>query len=47
MAPADADLTAFQLDAVLIAVNHALRLGDPAAVDRLRSIVAGILAPPR
>jgi AcrR family transcriptional regulator len=47
IAPADADLTAFQLDAVLIAVNHALRLGDPAAVDRLRSIVAGILAPPR
>jgi AcrR family transcriptional regulator len=47
IAPVDADVTAFQIDAVLIAVNHALRLGDPVALDRLRAIVAGILAPPR
>jgi AcrR family transcriptional regulator len=44
IAPVDADVTAFQIDAVLVAVNTALRVGDPAALDRLRGIVDGILA---
>ncbi|WP_280238565.1 TetR/AcrR family transcriptional regulator [Nocardia abscessus] len=41
----DADLAAFQIDAVLCATNTALRLGDPEAADRARRIVEGFLAP--
>ncbi|WP_215547029.1 TetR/AcrR family transcriptional regulator [Amycolatopsis sp. CA-230715] len=43
----DADLAAFQLDAVLCATNTALRLGDCDAVSRVRRIVDGLLAPLR
>ena len=39
----DADLTAFQLDAVLLATNTALRLGDPAAVPRARRVIDKLL----
>ncbi|BDT94883.1 TetR/AcrR family transcriptional regulator [Nocardia sputorum] len=41
----DADLTAFQIDAVLCATNIALRIGDPDAADRARRIVEGFLRP--
>lgn len=43
----DADLAAFQIDAVLTATNTALRLGDPRAVDRARHVINGFLPPPR
>jgi AcrR family transcriptional regulator len=46
IADLDADLAAFQIDAVLIAANTALRLGDTTAPDKVRRVVAGILAPP-
>jgi AcrR family transcriptional regulator len=39
----DPDLTAFQLDAVLLATNTALRLGDPDAVSRVRRVVDSLL----
>ncbi|MBN6039452.1 TetR/AcrR family transcriptional regulator [Amycolatopsis sp. 195334CR] len=42
----DADLAAFQLDAVLCAANTALRLGDEDAVDKVRRVVAGLLKAP-
>ena len=42
----DADLVAFQIDAVLTATNTALRLGDDSAVDTARRIINGFLAPP-
>lgn len=42
----DADLVAFQIDAVLTATNTALRLGDDRAVDTARRIINGFLAPP-
>ena len=42
----DADLVAFQIDAVLTAANTALRLGDDSAVDTARRIINGLLAPP-
>lgn len=42
----DADLVAFQVDAVLTATNTALRLGDDSAVDTARRIINGFLAPP-
>lgn len=42
----DADLVAYQIDAVLVAVNTALRLGDDDAVTMVRRIVDGLLAPP-
>jgi AcrR family transcriptional regulator len=42
--PPDADLIAFQIDAVLTATNTALRLGDDGAVDRARRAVDRILA---
>lgn len=45
-APLDADLTAFQLDAVLTAANIALRLGDPGAVDKPRRVLADLIGPP-
>ncbi|WP_243754239.1 TetR/AcrR family transcriptional regulator [Labedaea rhizosphaerae] len=42
---ADAELTAFQLDAVLMAANTALRLDDNSAVRRVHRIVDTLLAP--
>jgi AcrR family transcriptional regulator len=47
IADLDADLAAFQIDAMLIAANTALRFGDAAAVDKVRRVVEGFLAPPR
>jgi AcrR family transcriptional regulator len=46
IAASDADLAAFQIDAVLTATNTALRLGDDSAVDTARRIINGFLAPP-
>jgi AcrR family transcriptional regulator len=43
----DPNRTAFQIDAVLIAANNALRLGDNGAVDTVRHVIDGLLAPPR
>ncbi|GAB2679274.1 TetR/AcrR family transcriptional regulator [Nocardia goodfellowii] len=40
----DADLVAFQIDAVLSSANTAMRCGDPAAVDRIRRSVESFLA---
>lgn len=42
----DADLAAFQIDAVLKAANTALRLGDPQAVTKVRRVIDGFLASP-
>lgn len=42
----DADLAAFQIDAVLTAANIALRLGDRDAVGKARRVIDGFLAPP-
>ncbi|MET9519069.1 TetR/AcrR family transcriptional regulator [Streptomyces sp. NPDC002994] len=42
----DADLAAFQIDAVLTAANIALRRGDNEAVGKARRVVDGFLAPP-
>jgi AcrR family transcriptional regulator len=39
----DADLTAFHIDAVLCAVNTALRMGDTDAVNTVRRIIDSIL----
>jgi len=47
IADLDADLTAFQIDAVLLAANTALRLGDTQAVDNVRRVVQGFLVPAR
>jgi Tetracyclin repressor-like, C-terminal domain len=47
IADLDADLAAFQIDAVLIATNTAFRLGEEHAADRARRIIEGFLAPPR
>jgi AcrR family transcriptional regulator len=41
----DPDLTAFQIDAVLIATNTALRLGDETAVPNARRVIDGFLSP--
>ncbi|WP_017596625.1 TetR/AcrR family transcriptional regulator [Nocardiopsis potens] len=41
----DADLAAFQIDAVLTAANTALRLGDATAPDKARRTVEDLLAP--
>jgi AcrR family transcriptional regulator len=38
----DAELAAFQLDAVLTAANTALRLGDDEVVTRIRRVVGGL-----
>jgi AcrR family transcriptional regulator len=43
----DADLNAFQLDAVLMAANTALRFGDEKAVDHVRRVADGLLEPCR
>lgn len=40
----DADLTAFQVDAVLTAANIALRLGDKDAIAKVRRVMEGLLA---
>jgi AcrR family transcriptional regulator len=45
IAALDTDLTAFQIDAVLTAANTALRLDDDGAVDTIRRIINGFLAP--
>jgi AcrR family transcriptional regulator len=47
IAPLDADLAAFQLDAVLLAANTALRLGDGDAVLKVRRVLEGLLGPAR
>jgi AcrR family transcriptional regulator len=46
IAELDAELAAFQIDAVLLAANTALRLGDKAAVHRVRRVAGQFLAPP-
>ncbi|MEV0375896.1 TetR/AcrR family transcriptional regulator [Streptomyces sp. NPDC050636] len=46
IAQLDADLAAFQLDAVLVAANTALRLGDEEVVDKVRLVTEGFLVPP-
>jgi AcrR family transcriptional regulator len=43
IADVDVDLVAFQVDAVLCAANTALRLGDSAAVDKVRRVVEALL----
>jgi hypothetical protein len=43
----DADLAAFQIDAVLNAANIALRLGDNNAMNKVRRVIDGFLALPR
>lgn len=42
----DADLAAFQIDAVLSAANTALRLGDDDAPEKIRRVLESMLAPP-
>lgn len=44
IAALDADLAAFQIDAVLMSANTALRVGDGEAVGRIRQVIDGILA---
>ena len=46
IADLDADLAAFQLDAVLLTANTALRLGDGTATTMARRTAEGLLAPP-
>lgn len=46
IAKLDVDLVAFQIIAVLLAVNTALRLGDIDAADVARRILDGLLTPP-
>jgi AcrR family transcriptional regulator len=43
IAALDAGLAAFQIDAVLMAANTSLRLGDHDAVDKVRRVVDGFL----
>jgi AcrR family transcriptional regulator len=45
VAALDAGLVAFQIDAILMATNTALRLADRGAVDTARRAVDGLLAP--
>jgi len=47
IAALDADIAAFQIDAVLTAANTALRLGDDGAVDTVHRVMDGLLAPAR
>jgi AcrR family transcriptional regulator len=47
IADLDPDLAAFQIDAALCAANSELRLGDTAAVGRVRRVVEAFLVPPR
>ncbi|WP_167120541.1 TetR/AcrR family transcriptional regulator [Amycolatopsis viridis] len=44
-APAEADLVAFQIDAVLMATNTALRLGETGSVDRARRAIDRLAGP--
>jgi AcrR family transcriptional regulator len=46
IAALDAERAAFQIDAVLIAANTALRLGDDGALGTVRSVIDELLAPP-
>jgi AcrR family transcriptional regulator len=46
IADLDADLTAFQIDAVLIAANTEFRLGCTEAADNVRRVVDGFLGSP-
>ncbi|URM93287.1 TetR/AcrR family transcriptional regulator [Actinomadura madurae] len=43
IAELDADLAAFQIDAVLMSANTALRVGDSGAVARVRQVIDGLL----
>jgi AcrR family transcriptional regulator len=45
IADLDADLAAFQIDAVLMAANTALRLGDEKGGDKVRRVIEGLLTP--
>ncbi len=45
IADLDTDLAAFQIDAVLIAANAAMRLGDRYAAEKVRRVLEGFLAP--
>lgn len=47
IADPDAELAAFQIDAVLIATNTAFRLGDGKAGDTVRRVIDGFVTPPR
>ncbi|MFE3518277.1 TetR/AcrR family transcriptional regulator [Streptomyces sp. NPDC059166] len=47
IAELDVDLAAFQLDAVLLAANTALRCGDEDAAAKARRVAEGLLEPPR
>lgn len=47
IADLDAVLAAFQIDAVLMAANTALRLGDHEAVTKIHRVIEGFLVPPR
>lgn len=47
IADLDAELAAFQIDAVLVAANTALRLGDDQVVDRVRRVIGQFLEPER
>ncbi|MDL4820059.1 TetR/AcrR family transcriptional regulator [Actinomadura opuntiae] len=47
IADLDADLAAFQIDAVLCAANTAMRLGDADAADKVHRVIDGFLRPPR
>ncbi|NUU21723.1 MAG: TetR/AcrR family transcriptional regulator [Streptomycetaceae bacterium] len=47
IASLDVPLAAFQIDALLVAANTALRLGDEGAVDKVRRVVEGMLTPPQ
>jgi AcrR family transcriptional regulator len=46
IAELDADLAAFELDAVLTAVNTAMRLGEPSAGETARRVLEALLTPP-
>ncbi|GAA4056927.1 TetR/AcrR family transcriptional regulator [Actinomadura miaoliensis] len=46
IAELDAELAAFQIDALLCAANTALRMGDDDAVNKVHRIVEGMLRPP-
>ncbi|HEX5114636.1 MAG TPA: TetR/AcrR family transcriptional regulator [Pseudonocardiaceae bacterium] len=46
IAAIDPDLSAFQIDAVLLAANTGLRLGDHSVVVMARRVITGFLTPP-
>jgi len=47
IADLDVDLVAFQIDAMLMAANTALRLGDDGAVAKIHRMIEELLIPPR